>query len=217
MTSTLSPLMTRITQADSALFRDAYEIYSTTIPKAEQKTEAQIRAGLLDPRFQFWAFEQAGTVLGVSILYASKPENLLLLEYLAVAPSAQGKGLGSQLFTASFETSRENAETILLMEIDSDAEETSAEERDIRRKRLQFYRRLGCRQVKGFDYILPLENFGPAPRMCLLVLGAVGPQLATGRLRRAIEDVYQNVYQCARTDPRIEIMFSGHGAVVELD
>ena len=82
----------------------------------------------------------------------------MLLEYLAVAANAQGGGTGSALFTASLAASGMDPGTLLLIEVDSEADTVDAGERAVRLKRKQFYRRLGCLEVAGFDYILPLEN-----------------------------------------------------------
>jgi len=201
-----------ITRSRSRIFREAYAIYETAIPKAEQKTRRQMLAGLKHPGFRFWAFEHEGEIAGIAVLYASAAHNTLLLEYLAISPKLQGKGLGSALFEAAFEASRMDARTLMLIEVDSEKEDVSAKEKRIRLARKAFYRRLGGREVDRFDYILPLENFGPAPRMSLLLLGAKASRIETARLRAAVQDIYVSVYRCRADDPRIAQMFEGHGA-----
>jgi len=211
-----APRLIEVMDSQSALFEPALAIYEAVIPKAEQKTRAQILAGLAHPDVRFWAFERGGEVIGLSILYAPQQEAVMLLEYLAVAAHAQGGGIGSALFTASFDASRHSAGAVLLIEVESEAEAVGAEERGVRLKRKQFYRRLGCREVQGFDYILPLENYGPAPKMNLLVLGAEGDRFETARLRRALAGIYRNVYACAPDDPRLSAMFAGQDLVLRL-
>lgn len=205
-----------LTSSRTRAFREAYAIYETAIPKAEQKTRRQMLAGLKHPDFRFWAFEHEGEIAGIAVLYASAANNTLLLEYLAISPKLQGKGLGSTLFQASFEASRMDARTLMLIEVDSEKEDVSAKEKRIRLGRKAFYRRLGAREVEGFDYILPLENFGPAPRMSLLLLGAKADRIETGRLRAAVQDVYVAVYRCRPDDPRIARMFEGRGGSLTL-
>lgn len=205
-----------LTNSRTRVFREAYAAYETAIPKAEQKTRKQMLAGLKHPGFRFWAFEHEGEVAGIAVLYASAANNTLLLEYLAISPRLQGKGLGSTLFEAAFEASRMDARTLMLIEVDSEKEDVSAKEKRIRLSRKAFYRRLGAREVEAFDYILPLENFGPAPRMSLLLLGAKGNRMGTERLRAAVQDVYVNVYRCHPSDPRIARMFEGHGGKLKL-
>ena len=205
-----------ITRSRSCIFREAYAIYETAIPKAEQKTRRQMLAGLKHPGFRFWAFEHEGEIAGIAVLYASAAHNTLLLEYLAISPKLQGKGLGSALFEAAFEASRMDGSTLMVIEVDSEKEDVSAKEKRIRLSRKAFYRRLGAREVDGFDYILPLENFGPAPRMSLLLLGAKASRIETARLRAAVQDIYANVYRCRTDDPRIAQMFEGHGRTLKL-
>jgi GNAT superfamily N-acetyltransferase len=205
-----------ITRSRTRVFREAYAIYETAIPKAEQKTRRQMLAGLKHPGFRFWAFEHEGEIAGIAVLYASASNNTLLLEYLAISPKLQGKGLGSTFFEAAFEASRMDARTLMVIEVDSEKEDVSAKEKRIRLSRKAFYRRLGAREVEGFDYILPLENFGPAPRMSLLLLGAKAGRIETARLRAAVQDIYVNVYRCSPDDPRVAQMFEGYGRILKL-
>jgi hypothetical protein len=201
--------LVEVMDARSGLFEAAMAIYEAEIPKAEQKTRAQILASLAHPDVRLWAYVRGGEVIGLSIVYAPRREGVLLLEYLAVAAKAQGGGIGAALFTASFAASRIDPGTMLLIEVDSEDSDVDAAERAVRLKRKQFYRRLGCREVAGFDYILPLENYGPAPKMNLLVLGMEEDRLETSRLKKAVRAVYQNVYACAPDDPRLAAMFAG--------
>lgn len=211
-----APRLTALTDARSARFDAALAIYESVIPKAEQKTRAQILASLAHPDVRFWAFERGGEVIGLSIVYAPRREAVMLLEYLAVAPQAQGGGVGSALFTASFAASRMDPGALLLIEVDSEADAVDAAERGVRLKRKQFYRRLGCREVEGFDYILPIEHYGPAPKMNLLVLGPGSDNLGAARLRQAVSGIYRNVYACDPDDLRIAEMFNGHTETLKL-
>ncbi len=208
--------LVRITCAEDAVFRDALAIYEVAIPISEQKTRAQIIAGLKDPAFRFWALERHGDVVAVAIFYVSDAQNFALLEYMAVSPAFHGQGLGSEMFRLSWEASRLDTETVLLIEVDSEAEETSAEERRIRLSRKQFYRRLGCVEIQRFRYIFPLRNFGAPPQMNLLVAGTMAGTMPVMRLRHAVEDVYRNVYQCPADDARIAEMFSAGESLLHL-
>lgn len=216
MSSIDAPVLRQVTDPQTRLFRDAFALYETSIPRAEQKTRDEILAGLTLDGVRFWAFTRGNETLGMSILFADRAHNTMLLEYLAVSPAARSGGIGSALFTASFAASRFDAATQLLIEVDSEAEDVSDAERAVRLKRKQFYRRLGCREVRGFDYVLPLAHYGPAPRMSLLVLGANGSSLDTVHLRRALTAIYRDVYAQQEDDPRLDEMFAGHGPQLQL-
>ncbi|MBA3069521.1 MAG: GNAT family N-acetyltransferase [Hyphomonas sp.] len=210
------PRLVRVTSRRSRAFRDAFAVYETAIPRSEQKTRAQIVAGLKNPDVHFWAYVRRQEVIGVAVLYASRHQGMLLLEYLAVSPGVQGQGIGSDLFRESLGASQMGPGAAMLIEVDSELDEVDAAERTIRKKRKQFYRRLGCREVRGFDYILPLETYGPAPRMSLMVTGAAEDEIDVARLRQAVEDIYVHVYDCSRTDPRIAAMFAAHETTFKL-
>ena len=216
MPASASLRLERVTLSRSRAFREAFAIYEATIPRAEQKTRAQIVAGFKNPDVYVWALLRDEAVIGLSILYAAPGQNLLLLEYLAISPAAQGQGIGTHLFEQSFAASRLTPDAVLLIEVDSEMDKLDADEREVRIKRKAFYRRLGCLEVERFDYILPLDHHGPAPRMSLLVKGAAGRDIAAAQLKAAVEDIYANVYGCRRDDPRIAAMFAPHGASLAL-
>lgn len=102
----------------------------------------------------------------------SPATGLLLLEYLAVAPEARGKGSGSALFTAAMASWRELlGPGAFLAEIERpDAHAASAEHGDPVR-RLAFYSRLGLRAL-ALPYYQPAVAPGlpPVPDLLLGVL-----------------------------------------------
>mgnify|MGYP001174128012 CR=1 FL=1 len=211
MTPRRAPRLLPLSNPRSRAFREAYAIYEATIPKAERKTRRQLLAALRKPAFRFWAFEVDGRIAGFASLYASGALNLVLLEYLAIAPAFQGRGLGSALFEVAVAASRFDRRTRVLVEVDSEREKTSAAERRLRLGRKQFYRRLSCREIEGIEYLLPLETYGPAPRMNLLVRSADKAALPATWLAQALTDIYVNVYGQAPDDPRLARMMAGQG------
>ena len=64
-------------------------------------------------------------------------------------------------------------------------------------RRRAFYRRHGCRQVLGLDYLLPLPG---APPMGLMVAGAT--TVARSDLARWLATAYAGVYRQPAGDPR---------------
>src|SRR5437762_12513792 len=104
------------------------------------------------PEYRVWVIQDAGHVTGFSILFLPPAERFALLEYMAVAAERRNHGLGSELFKQTVV----GAVTPILLEVDSDRE--ACADRQIRTRRQQFYRRLGCVRISGLHYILPLPG-----------------------------------------------------------
>jgi hypothetical protein len=93
----------------------------------------------------------------------------------------------------------------VLLEVDSDRE--AGEDQQIRTRRLRFYRRLGCLQISGLEYILPLPGVGAPPEMDLMVYSTPPlRQVPKSELERWLSTIYRDVYHAAPHDPRIARM-----------
>jgi hypothetical protein len=84
-----------------------------------------------------------------------------------------------------------------------------AKDLPLRIRRKTFYRRLGCRQLEGLGYILPLPGEGDPPLMDLLIYRDPAPDvIATDAVRRWLEAIYAEVYDRNSDDPRVDSMLS---------
>jgi GNAT superfamily N-acetyltransferase len=201
----------QLKSCDGPAFRELYEIYAASIAVREQKPEAWICAMVRGPEYRVWVMQDAGRVTGFSILFLPPAERFALLEYMAVAPERRNHGLGSELFKQTVVRSLP-----VLLEVDSDREVCA--DQQIRTRRQQFYRRLGCVRIAGLRYILPLPGLGPPPEMDLMVYSGVPlRQLPKTDLERWLRTIYRDVYRCSPDDPRIVQMLRGVPDPVRLE
>lgn len=199
-------------------FREFYEIYAASIAAREQKPEAWICAMVRAPEYRVWLMKGAGRIDGFSILFLPPAEGFALLEYMAVAPERRNRGVGSELFKQTIERAvmPEGRGLPILLEVDSDREVCG--DQQVRKRRQQFYRRLGCDRISGLHYILPLPGQGPAPEMDLLVYSAEPlRQLPKTELERWLRTIYRDVYRCSSDDPRIVQMLRDVSDPVRLE
>jgi GNAT superfamily N-acetyltransferase len=193
-------------------FDDLYAMYCKAIPVREQKSKAELCAMVARPDYRFLLTLEGPTVVGFSISFVPADEAFCLLEYMAVHERCRNRGLGGQLFQ---ETARSAQKEFVLLEVDSDREPSA--DNETRKRRLNFYRHLGCRRVEGCSYILPLPGEGPPPEMDLLVHAAdANAIISRSQLRDWIERIYADVYRCAKDDSRISRMLEGVRDPVEL-
>jgi hypothetical protein len=194
----------QLESCDGETLRQLYAIYTTSIAVREQKPEAWIATMIGAPQYRVWIAKEGGLVRGFSILFLPVIEGFALLEYMAVALERRNRGLGGELFRRSVEhaVTPDGRRVPVLLEIDSDREESS--DRAMRTRRERFYRRLGCARITGLKYLMPLPGEGPAPEMDLMVYCAepLG-RLRRSELKRWLETIYRDVYRCSPADLRI--------------
>jgi GNAT superfamily N-acetyltransferase len=197
----------QLKSADGEPFRQLFAIYAASITPREQKPEDWLRAMVAAPEYRVWIAQDAGEVVGFSILFASPGEGFALLEYMAVSAEKRGHGFGGELFRRTVEhaVTPRGAGLPVLLEVDSDREASS--DQAVRTRRVYFYRRLGCVKIAGLRYRMPLGGVGPVPEMDLMVYRAAAPaHLARGDLQRWLQTIYRDVYHASPDDPRIAQM-----------
>lgn len=196
----------RLTASRAQSFEEFYAIYVDSIVERERKTKPQIREIVKRSEYKVLLAKRGKTVLGFSILFAPKAESFCLLEYMAVASAFRNQGIGARVFRHSMKMVRdEHQNTPVLLEVDSDRE--NSPDRLTRRRRLDFYRRLGCAQVARLHYLMPLPGEGSPPEMDLLIYSFDPlPGVSKVQVELWLKAIYQEVYGCAAEDPRIDLM-----------
>jgi len=196
-----------LSSAADPCFEEFFRIYSESIQPREQKPRHLISRLVGSGDYRVLLQKQHSETIGFSIVFAPQTEAFRLLEYMAVDGRHRNSGLGQRLFQRVVQesVSTRGEPLPLLVEVDSDRE--ASPDRAMRKRRLQFYRRLGCLCVEGLPYIPPIPGEGPLPEMDLLVhLPASAPRISRAQLRQWLEIVYERVYYRRRDDPRIAQM-----------
>ena len=197
-------------------FEALYAIYCEAIGLGEQKSRADLAAMVSKPDYRLLLAQDDSTVVGFSIVYVAAGESFCLLEYIAVDKSHRGGGVGSELFEETVGVVyRSHGAIPVLLEVDSDREPSPDQEQ--RRRRQNFYLRLGCRRIADCAYILPLPGENAPPEMDLFVyVPEPAPTMRRAKLERWLKLIYRDVYGCSADDRRIAIMLDGVSDPIEL-
>jgi len=182
---------------------DLARIYEASIPASERKP---LEGLLADPACRVVVARADRRMVGFAIVRACP--GAALLEYMAVAATSRGGGLGTDLYRAA----RALAGGPLLIEVDSDRE--AAPDLATRSRRKAFYRRQGGREIHGLDYVLPLSAAGAPPRMDLMIDGWAEPCVPRAVLQGWLRDIYSQAYGRGLDDARITTMLRGLPACV---
>jgi ribosomal protein S18 acetylase RimI-like enzyme len=192
---------------DDAGFAQLFDIYRDAIDPSEQKAEAALRAMLGRETQLLLVAREGGAVIAFAILWLPADADIWSLEYIAVAPSHRGSGLGAEMFRASVAAT---ARTFGIIEVEAPTGE-------LQRRRIAFYGRLGCRRLGAIDYQLPLRTNGEPPPMWLLIHGG---EAVADVARRGVSDwlsrMYAEIYAEAPDDPRIAQMLADDSERIRL-
>jgi GNAT superfamily N-acetyltransferase len=171
-------------------------LYEAAIPLRERKDFGTIRAMADSPVHRLRVAMVGAELVGFYALYAG--EKLALLEYLATREKVRGRGIGAALYSAA---RSEAGSRPMVIEVDSDR--IDCPDRDLRHRRVEFYRRLGSRRIVGLDFILPLPGIGDPPPLELLVDCAWTQEIAEPLVTGWLSEIYTSVYGCACDDSRL--------------
>lgn len=198
-----------------AHFNAFYAIYRVSFPLSEQKSYEELLCMGSLPSYTIFTAKNDEETLGFCIMFHNSEVDFYLLEYMAIDTQKRSLGLGSKLFLTSLEyLVQQYGLKPLLIEIDSP--EKPSNEQYIRQKREQFYRKLGCKKIDPFDYILPLKSDETPPPMELLVYHPHLTELSKEHLKRWLEILYTDVYACNKDDARIEAMLKDTPPILNL-
>ena len=196
----------RVGEGDEAEFAGLVRIFEASLPATERKGKEALRAMLARTEYMFLAAIMNERVAGFAIAIALLGSDAALLEYMAVDEPHRGRGIGEALFHAVSGWPG-IADRVLLIEVDSDREDSAEHEERARRKR--FYRKFGARELAELRYIMPPVAAAVPPPMELLVYRReLPPSIEKHRVRAWLEACYVQVYGAAAADPRIHEMLA---------
>jgi GNAT superfamily N-acetyltransferase len=187
-------------------------IYEAAISTSERKPVDALAAMAGRGDYRIDVAKVGDDVAGFGVWFVPPDEPIALLEYLAVDEPFRGSGLGAALLRRGLA----DAGRTTVVEVESECPEGEGAEH--RRRRIGFYRRLGCRRVLGLTYQLPLCAGGqPPPMELFLNRHDSDTPLPRGVLARWLGVIYERVYGQAADDPRITEMMRGVDDPVRLD
>lgn len=187
--------------------RELVRIYESSFPEEERAGTDDLVLGIATNRICYVA-ELHGALVGFAVLVELAGAGCHFLEYTAVDRGLRGHGIGSVLLRHLRRdlaaTHPDSAGVIFEVE---DPGETTGEEADVRRRRIQFYVRneasvVGCAGA----YRAPnLAGAGTVPFLLMWLPLPAGPATVSGRaLRRCVRAILTESYGLAQDAPLVE-------------
>jgi hypothetical protein len=155
-----------------------------------------------DNRYHLYAALEDGSMIGISLLYVFENLKMALLDYMAIIPNFQRRGIGGKLFEF---TDNEFNHLIpdnigILLEVPKE-NVPDLDERVRRKRRIQFYSRLEVKLLRGVNYLLPIRIDGDVEEMYLMIkLSKNITWISKKSITNFINSVYSDLYEYRKSD-----------------
>jgi GNAT superfamily N-acetyltransferase len=147
-------------------FEEAMRIYVASFPENERRPVASIKAMLERGEIRLKAGLVDDRVVFIALMYHLKGTPYVLGDYLATAEEYRGRGIGKQLLENVFSIMSDIQFDHFLIQV----ENPYLDDDEMKMRRVEFYKSLGMKELKGIRYILPpLQGTMPS-EMILMVL-----------------------------------------------
>lgn len=184
-------------------FKQSLNIYKSSFPSNETRpVEKVVKMLGEDKDYHLLTATDNNAVVGISLLYAFRSLHIGLLDYMAVHPKYQRRGIGKKLFgfTVQKLSSQIPLAIGLIMEIQKE-NVPEPYERVIRKDRIRFYRGLGVKLLDGVNYLLPSQNRGKPEEMYLMIVPSTEMHSIPKRsIIRFVDALYSTIYQYENKD-----------------
>jgi len=165
-----------------ALWRDVLE---PSFPPDELTSSDDLRAAVDSGELTAYGVEQDGRVVAGIVASWSRATQVLLVDYLALAPGHRGGGVGGRLLDRSLAGWREELHPlIVLAEVEHPGHHAAHPGHGDPEARLRFYARHGARAL-ALPYFQPGIGGPGSPRVPAMLLMALGTDPAAGSVPAA--------------------------------
>lgn len=200
-------IMKEIRNLTHTEFEELRNIYLSTFPLENAKQLDMYLNHIYDMlkndnRYHLYAALEGKSMIGISLLYVFENLKLALLDYMAVTPNFQRRGIGRKLFEfTNNELNRCIPDNIgMLLEVPKE-NVSDLDELRRRKKRIQFYSNVGVKVLKGVNYLLPIQTDGDAEEMYLMIkLSKNITWISKKSIIDFIDSVYTDIYDYRKSD-----------------
>jgi GNAT superfamily N-acetyltransferase len=198
-------LLKEIADFDSYELKQSVEIYKSSFPTNETRPADKVVEMLEnDKNYHLFISLSNNSVIGISLMYIFTFLGIGFLDYMAVIPNYQRKGIGNELFNFTLERFSSNISNNgigLLMEIQRE-NVPDLRESITRKNRIEFYLRVGAKILDGVNYLLPpLQHGFEAEEMYLMIRPLVEiPYLTKESVVQYVNALYSTIYQYENDD-----------------
>lgn len=163
--------------------------------------------------YQLFVGYEASQVVFMAMFYSLRDSEFVLLAYIATHPVYRGQGIGSTFLRQTVDRLQRDSKYLLLEVKNPDFGDDKA----LRQRRVNFYRRIGARMMKGVRFVPPILSSDPPAELILMIAPTYRESVLPGRLvAQLIAQLYIEGYEGNLEVLQQQSFFRTIGDVVEL-
>ncbi len=179
-------------------FNEAIEIYNESFPDKEKRPLNDLKNNINESEKLFIGKYNDLTIM-LSIIWEIENTDYLFLDYLAVKKEYRNKRIGTNFLKNIFNIFKNYNNVIF--EVENPEE---GENKNQRIKRINFYKKLGAKELTGFKYFLPPRN-GEIENMVLMILSRNQNEVLNGeKIENVLSLIYKYVYHRDNNDETLK-------------
>jgi len=183
---------------DDPQFNEAIEIYNEAFPDKEKRPLNDLKNNINDGEKLFIGKYNNSTIM-LSIIWEIKNTDYLFLDYIAVKKEYRNKRIGTKFLKNIFNIFKNYNNVIF--EVENPEE---GENKNQRIKRINFYKKLGAKELTGFKYFLPPRN-GKIENMVLMILSRNQNEVLNGeKIENILSLIYKHIYHRNNNDETLK-------------
>jgi GNAT superfamily N-acetyltransferase len=189
-------------ELNSAMAEQVKELYVTSFPESERTSFSIILDGIRNGGICVYiAVDQTDKLIGFATITRLQRIGVWFLDYIAVTEKSRNQGVGSKLIRLITNDLKLIKAPGLIFEVETE-DEGLEEEKDIRKRRIEFYKRNGARPVECAPYYRMPNLAGEGSLgMRLMWIPILEESLHGSRLEECIKDMYSQLYGREMGDP----------------
>ncbi len=181
-------------------------IYVSSFPAPERGDFDELMGEIGRGTRLFFTALAGKDLIGFAVTLRLKPTNIHVLEYLAVEQASRNRGIGARLLRHAGETLKASSRaSAIILEVEPD-DEGAPDERQLRARRIGFYRRLGAKTVDCAPRYRAPNLAGPGTvnfRLLWIALSNSADVPTGAQLRDTLLNLYTQSYDLAPDDPLV--------------
>ena len=203
----------RLCEKSSKLEQDWRDLYTAAFPVSEQESEAKLQNLIDNGKLLYHkTVGKNGELLCFSMV--SLAPDFSFLAYIATDPRQRSGGYGSKHMRALIDLLKNQYPTHvgLFLEIESTNprnQTLSDEDKNTRKRRLDFYRRLGSKRLcRSMQYLAPSKSGQSELELDILFFNFANATLEHKAKERIVSEIYQRFYELPPSDPLVTKVLS---------
>jgi len=194
-------------------FKEAMRIYTESFPSNERHPDSIIEKRVKENLYQMFIGRLDGRVVFMALLYPLRNTDFILFDYMATDEKSRNMGIGTKFVKTLVGKVKEDG-NYLILEVENPE---YGDNREQRKRRVKFYKRLGAKEMGNVNYILPPLSGNSPTEMILMVLPEYDDGKMPGTLvKKIITQIYEELYGRNRDDPLLNSFINSIGDTVEL-